>query len=393
METNEIIESSWAGLYVPREVEMLKDNGKQGTFAIEPLAPGYGTFIGNSLRRVLLSSLHGAAIVMIRIPDVEHEFRTVPNVVEDVTAIILNLKKVRFRYHNEDPIRLRLVVEAPSGDGSYHITAADIDTTQATDEYGEQMISVLNPEHHIATISEGSRFEMDLWIDSDYGYTPTEEQKLKFPDLDQNLIQIGDLDSARDGRDLMRNQRAVCIDGTIGGGVRTASPSAMSPEMIPVDAIYHPVQRVNYRVLPARVGVRFDFDRLEIEIDGDGSITPRDAIAYGSKILKEQMGIFAHFKEELDEIVEEAPAESEYAFNQNLNRSVDELELSVRSSNCLKSANITYIGDLVQKTEQEMLKTKNFGRKSLRELKEILSSMNLNLGMKLEGWTPEGSSK
>jgi len=376
MEINSIIESSWSGLYIPRDVETLKDDGKSGKFSIEPLEAGYGTFVGNSLRRVLLSSLHGAAIVMIRISGVEHEFSTVPHVLEDVAAIILNLKKVRFRYHRDEPIKLLLQVNSPEGDGSYYVCAGDIDTSMAIDEEGEQLIEVLNPEYQIATLCSGSSFEMELWVDSDYGYTPTDEQKLKFPDLDPH-----------------RGARALGFDGTGFGEIRTTPPSALSPEMISIDAIYRPINRVNYRVYPTRVGDQINYERLEIELDGDGSISPRDALAFGAKILKEQMNIFVHFKEEIDEYIEEPPSETEHLHNPNLYRQVDELELSVRSSNCLKSANISYIGELVQRTEQEMLKTKNFGRKSLRELKEILSSMNLQLGMKLEGWSPEGHQK
>ena len=372
METNPIIEGSWSQIFIPRDVETLSDNGKHGVYSIEPLESGYATFIGNSLRRVLLSSLHGAAIVMIRIPDVDHEFSTVPNVLEDVTAIILNLKKVRFRYHRDEPIKLRLSVDAPAGDGSYHVTASDIDTTQAIDEDGQILVEVLNGAHHIATLSEGCSFEMELWVDSNYGYTPTDEQKIKFPDVEQH-----------------RGSRTLCLDGTGQGSLYTTPPSAHSPEMIPIDSVYRPIFRVNYQVKHTRVGGNTDYERLEIEIDGDGSISPRDAVAYGAKILKEQMNIFVHFTEEIDEYIEEPPAETEQTLNHNLYRKVDELELSVRSSNCLRSANIEYIGQLVQRTEQEMLRTKNFGRKSLRELKEILSSMNLQLGMKLEGWSPE----
>lgn len=379
MEINPVIESSWSGLLIPRDIEELTSNGKSGTFAIEPLQPGYATFVGNSLRRVLLSSLHGAAIVMIRIPDVEHEFSTVPHIIEDVTDIILSLKKVRFRYHRDELIKLRLCIDAPKGDGSYYVTAGDINVSNAVDDEGQSLVQVLNPDHHIATLAQGHRFEMELWVDSNYGYTSTEEQKIKFPEPDVN-----------------RSSRTACLDGTdanILGELRIAPPIAGSPEMIPIDSIYRPIYRVNYRVYHANVSNLTKYERLEIEIDGDGSISPRDALAYGAKILKEQMNIFVHFREEIEEEVVEKPQETEHLLNPNLNKKVEELELSVRSSNCLNSARITYIGELVQKTEKEMLETKNFGRKSLRELKEILSSMELQLGMKLEGWSADSSQK
>jgi len=214
---------------------------------------------------------------------------------------------------------------------------------------------------------------MELWIDSNFGYTPTEEQKVKFPEVDHDRKAIKGL------------------DGTKVGIPQLTVPSTSSPGMIPVDSIYRPIDRVNFRVGSARVGSRTDFDRLELEIDGDGSVSPRDALALGAKILKEQMGIFAQFQEEIEEYVEPSADEPEETTRHYLDQQVDELELSVRSSNCLKSANITYIGELVQRTEQDMLKTKNFGRKSLRELKEILDSKSLSLGMKVD-WVPPKES-
>jgi DNA-directed RNA polymerase subunit alpha len=373
MELNPVIESSWSGLLIPRDIEEITSNAKSGLFAIEPLQAGYATFVGNSLRRVLLSSLHGAAIVMIRIPGVEHEFSAVPHIIEDVTDIILSLKKVRFRYHRDELIKLHLRVDAPEGDGSYYVTAGDITTDLAIDEEGESLIEVLNPDHHIATLAQGHQFEMELWIDSNYGYTSTEEQKQKFPEVDAN-----------------RSTRVSCLNSE---GQSIEPPVAGHPEMIAIDSIYRPIYRVNYRVYHANVGDHRDYERLEIEIDGDGSISPRDALAYGAKILKEQMNIFVHFREEVEEEVVEQPPETEHLLNPNLNKKVEELELSVRSSNCLNSAKITYIGELVQKTEKEMLETKNFGRKSLRELKEILNSMDLKLGMKLEGWSADSTQK
>jgi len=375
MEMNPIIEHSWSGIHLPKDVEVLKDDGKCGVFVVEPLEPGYGTFVGNALRRVLLSSLHGAAIFMIRIPDVEHEFSTVSDVMEDVTGIILNLKKVRFRYHNDEPIKLAINVRSEAGEGSRYITAGDIDTRFAVDEAGEPIIEVLNPEHHIATLNAGANFSMELWVDSAHGHADVEDLYARYPE-----------------RDPQRPQQ-VGIDGTIEGTPRIDIETKGALELIVIDAIYRPIHRVNLRVMPARLGDSSDHDRLELEIDGDGSVTPREALALGAKILKEQMSIFVSFREENDELFSEVVAEVEQQFNPNLYRQVDELELSVRSSNCLKSANITYIGELVQKTGQEMLRTKNFGRKSLRELEEVLGSMNLHLGMKIEGWSPDQAPK
>lgn len=376
METQSVIDNTWSKLIFPQEVHTRQETTNSGIFVIEPLAPGFGVFVGNSLRRVLLSSLHGAAIVMIRIPDVKHEFSTVPHVIEDVTMVILNLKKVRFRYQREEPIRLSINITPDMSRGTgdnYFVTAADIDTSFALDSEGEPLIQVLNPEHRIATLSRGASFKMELWVDSNYGYTPTEEQKTKFPDIDHERNAVKGL------------------DGTKANVPPLNVPSTTSPGMIPIDAIYRPIDRVNFRIGSARVGERTDFDRLELEIDGDGSVAPRDALALGAKILKEQMGIFAQFQEEIEEYMEIAADEPEESTRHYLDQQVDELELSVRSSNCLKSANISYIGELVQRTEQDMLKTKNFGRKSLRELKEILDSKNLSLGMKVD-WTPPKES-
>jgi len=375
MEMNPIIEHSWSGIHLPQDVEVLKDDGKRGVFVVEPLEPGYGTFVGNALRRVLLSSLHGAAVFMIRIPDVEHEFSTVSDVIEDVTNIILNLKKVRFRYQHDEPIKLAIKVKSEPSQGSRYITAADIDTSLALDAQGAPLIEVLNPEHHIATLNAGASFNMELWVDSSYGYADVEDLRARYPERDpQRPVRSG-------------------IDGTVEGNPRVDVETVSALEYIVVDAIYRPIHRVNLRVMPARLGASSQHDRLELEIDGDGSVTPREALALGAKILKEQMSIFVSFREESDELQSEVVAEAEQQFNPNLFRQVDELELSVRSSNCLKSANITYIGELVQKTGQEMLRTKNFGRKSLRELEEVLGSMNLHLGMKIEGWSPENAPK
>jgi len=375
MEMNPVIEHSWGGLRLPRDIEVIRSDEKRGVFAIEPLQAGYGVFVGNALRRVLLSSLHGAAVVLISIPQVTHEFNSVPGVIEDVTAIILNLKQVRFRYSGEQAVRLTLKVVAEPGEGSWYVRAGDIDTTP--EHGGAPLVTVLNPELHIATLSRKPRapvtFEMTLWVDSSYGYAGPEDHKLKYYQLD----------SAR--------PTVIGVDGKTGARCEVV-PAASEHEYIPIDSIYRPISRVNFRVQPTQVGGA-RADRLEIEVDGDGSVTPREAIALSAKILKEQMSVFVLFREEVGEPAYEAPVDQEQTFNENLYRQVDELELSVRSSNCLKSANITYIGELVQKTGPEMLKTKNFGRKSLRELEEVLSSMNLQLGMKIDGWSPDNAPK
>jgi DNA-directed RNA polymerase subunit alpha len=377
MEMNPVIEHSWSGISLPRDIEVLRADEKHGAFAIEPLVAGYGTFVGNALRRVLLSSLHGAAIVLISIPQVTHEFSSVSGMIEDVTALILNLKQVRFRYHGDQAIRLTLKVTAEPGEGSFYVRAGDIDTTP--EGGGAPRITVLNPELHIATLSRKPRapvtFEMTLWVDSSYGYASPEDHKLKYY-------------HAQDG------SRSVSfgIDAKTGARCEVVPPSS-EHEYIPIDSIYRPISRVNFRVRPTQSSGAARAERLELEIDGDGSVTPREALALSAKILKEQMSVFALFREEEGEPTYEAPVDQEQSFNENLYRQVDELELSVRSSNCLKSANITYIGELVQKTGAEMLKTKNFGRKSLRELEEVLGSMNLQLGMKIDGWSPDNAPK
>lgn len=376
MEMNPVIEHSWSGVSLPRDIEVIRADEKHGVFAIGPFVSGYGTFVGNALRRVLLSSLHGAAIVLIKIPQVTHEFCSVPNVIEDVTAIILNLKQVRFRYHGDQAICLTLKVTAEPGEGSCYVRAGDIDTTP---EHGAPRISVLNPELHIATLSRKPRtpvtFEMTLWVDSSYGYSSPEDHKLKYY-------------AAQDGS----RSLSFGVDAKTGARCEVV-PHRSEHEYIPIDSIYRPISRVNFRVQPIQSTGAARAERLEIEIDGDGSVTPREALALSAKILKEQMSVFALFREEEGEPAYEAPVDLEQSFNENLYRQVDELELSVRSSNCLKSANITYIGELVQKTGAEMLKTKNFGRKSLRELEEVLGSMNLQLGMKIDGWSPDNAPK
>jgi len=295
-----------------------------GKFVVEPLERGFGTTLGNSLRRVLLSSVQGAAVVGVRIEGVLQEVSSIPGVVEDVTDIILNLKGVRLKLHQDGPRTIRIDT---SREGA--ITAADIET--------DGTVEILNPDHYIATLVGEAEFKAEMVVKMGKGYVPA----LKEREADQP-------------------------EGTIN-----------------IDAIYSPIKKVNYTVTYARVGQVADYDRLIIEIWTDGSVLPDDALAYAAKILKEQLDIFINFSE-----AEEAVATQEVPEKEDVNdillRHVDDLELSVRSANCLKNAGINLIGELVQKTEAEMLKTKNFGRKSLNEIKEILAESGLGFGMKLD---------
>jgi DNA-directed RNA polymerase subunit alpha len=297
-----------------------------GKFSCEPLERGFGITIGNALRRTLLSSLQGAAITSVKIEGVLHEFSSIPEVREDVTDIILNLKEVKVRLHGDEP---RTIEADMTGEGG--LTAGDFKCPPE--------VEILNPDQRIATLSKDGRLRMEMQVRSGKGYVPAE--------------------------------RNVEEDAPIG--------------VIPIDSIFSPIRRVNYVVSQARVGQITDYDKLTLEIWTDGSVMPEDSLAYAAKILKEQLNIFINFDEEPEYEAKEEVGE-EPKLNDNLFRSVDELELSVRSANCLKNANIRLIGELVQKTEAEMLKTKNFGRKSLNEIKEILLEMGLSLGMKLENF-------
>ena len=319
---------NWRELISPKKLELDPKTSSRffGKFACEPLERGFGITIGNALRRIMLSSLQGAAITSVKIDAVLHEFSTIPGVREDVTDIVLNLKEVRLKLHGEEP---RTIEVDKAGAGA--VTAGDFN-------YPPE-VEILNPEQHIATLSKDGRLRMEMQVKSGKGYVPAE--------------------------------RNVEEDAAIG--------------VIPMDAIFSPIRRVNYVVSQARVGQITDYDKLTMEIWTDGSVMPEDALAFAAKILKEQMAIFINFDEE-PEVEPKEEEEEEPKLNDNLFRSVDELELSVRSANCLKNANIRLIGELVQKTEAEMLKTKNFGRKSLNEIKEILTEMGLSLGMKLENF-------
>jgi DNA-directed RNA polymerase subunit alpha len=327
MQDTTTIARNWRDLIRPKkldaEVESL--NERYGKFACEPLERGYGVTLGNSLRRVLLSSLQGSAVTSVKIEGALHEFTTIQGVVEDVTDIILNVKALRLRMDDATP---RTLIVDKQGEGE--VRAGDIQAPTG--------LHVLDAQQHVATLSTGGRFRMEMTVEMGRGYATADQNK-------HEGMPIG---------------------------------------VIPIDSLFSPIQKVNYRVTNARVGQRTDYDRLVLEVWTDGSVRPDDAVAFAAKILKEQLSIFIN-REEIEEAAAIEPSEED-KLNDYLWRSVDELELSVRSANCLQNANIHYIGDLVQKTEAEMLKTKNFGRKSLKEIKEILGQMGLGLGMKIPNW-------
>jgi DNA-directed RNA polymerase subunit alpha len=315
----------WRGFQKPKrlatDTETLTD--KYGRFYAQPFERGFGTTIGNALRRVLLSSIEGAAVTAVKIEGVLHEFQSIPGVVEDATDIILNLKQVPFKLNGDGPKAIYLKAEQP-GVVTSGMIEADAD------------VEILDKNVYIATVSEGGKLDMEMRLKRGRGYVAADKN----------------------------------FDEDLGLG------------FIPIDSVHSPVRKVNYTVEAARLGQITDYDKLDIEIWTNGSIAPADALGLAAKLLKDHMTIFINFEEELE--TEARGEEKPLIKNENLNRSVEELELSVRSYNCLKNANIQTIGELVQKTEAEMLKTKNFGRKSLNEIKEILASMGLSLGMKID---------
>jgi DNA-directed RNA polymerase subunit alpha len=320
---------NWRDLIKPKKLQVESETltNTYGRFFAEPFERGFGTTLGNSIRRVLLSSLQGAAIASVRIKGVLHEFSAVPGVTEDVTDIILNLKSVRLKMHGNEPRTIRILHK---GEGV--ITAGDI--------VSDANVEILNPDQHIAVCSKDANVEMEMVVRVGRGYVPAD-----------------------------RNRDEKAPVGTI-----------------PIDSIYSPIVKVNFTVTNARVGQQTDYDKLTLEVVTDGSVKPEDAVAYAAKILKEQLTIFINF-DEADVATQDEEAEEETdSVNENLYRSVEELELSVRSANCLKNAGIKLIGELVSKSESEMLKTQNFGRKSLNEIKDILAEMGLTLGMKLDGF-------
>ncbi len=320
---------NWRDLIRPKRLQVEGDSytDTYGKFIAEPFERGFGTTLGNSLRRVLLSSLQGGAITSVKIKGVLHEFSSIPGVTEDVTSIILNLKGVRLKVHGQEQRTIRILHK-----GAGIVTAGDIIT--------DHNVEILNADHHIATCSADANLEMDLTVKIGKGYVPAD-----------------------------RNRDEKASVGTI-----------------PIDSIFTPITKVNFVVTNARVGQMTDYDKLSLEVWTDGSVKPDDAVAYAAKILKEQLSIFINFDEEAEPYEEAENEEDRDKINENLYRLVDELELSVRSANCLKNAGIKLIGELVSKTEAEMLKTQNFGRKSLNEIKDILGDMGLTLGMKLDGF-------
>ncbi len=323
------IQANWKELIKPSKIDITsgKDSCKSAKIILEPLERGFGYTLGNALRRTLLSSLQGTAVTQVKFENVLHEFSTIPGVNEDVTDIILNLKTMAVRMHSEES---KVVVLKAKGPGI--VTAGDIETTHD--------VEIIDKNHHIATLSDEGVLEMELTIGVGKGYEPASMHTPESP--------------------------------VIG--------------LVPVDSIFSPVRRVSYKVDDARVGQVTDYDKLTMEIETNGVVIPEDALAFAARILQDQLTTFINFEEAEEEDVRK---EDELNFNPNLLMKVEELELSVRSANCLKNDNIVYIGDLVQNTESEMLKTPNFGRKSLNEIKEVLTQMGLKLGMELDVWPPE----
>ncbi|MCG8552996.1 MAG: DNA-directed RNA polymerase subunit alpha [Desulfobacterales bacterium] len=321
---------NWREMIKPEKLDVTTTS-TYGKFVCEPLERGYGITIGNSLRRIILSSIYGAAIVSVKFDDALHEYSVISDIREDVSEIILNLKELKLKVDDPEDKVLTLNVT-----GEAEVTGADIASPDGR-------VRILNPEQHIATVNKNGKLNIVMVVKTGKGYALSSANKDD--------------------------------DAPIG--------------TIPIDSAFSPIKRVKYVVGTSRIGQKTDYDKLTFEVWTDGSVTPDDAVAYGAKILKEQMNPFINFDEELEPDESEYKAdEGEKGFNENIYRSVDELELSVRSSNCLKNARIHTIYQLVQKTDSEMLKTKNFGRKSLNEIKEVLNSMDLSLGMDLEGIEP-----
>jgi len=325
-----VLQKNWQDLIKPPKLVVIpgRDRSKVATVVAEPLERGFGMTLGNSLRRVLLSSLQGTAVTAVQIDGIEHEFSSIPGVREDVTAIILNIKQLALRMHAEGPKRMTLRAQGPG-----EVNASLIDAPSD--------IEILDPTQVICTLDKNAEIRMEFTIQTGKGYVPADRNRPE--------------------------------DAPIG--------------FIAVDALYSPVKRVAYRVENTREGQVLDYDKLIMDLETDGSVTPEDAVAYASRILQDQFQIFINFEEPREEAISEEKPELD--FNPALLKKVDELELSVRSANCLKNDNIVYIGDLIQKSEAEMLRTPNFGRKSLNEIKEVLAQMGLHLGMEAPNWPPE----
>ncbi len=325
-----MIERNWNELIRPEKpmIEAGADSARKARIVAEPLERGFGVTLGNSLRRVLLSSLQGAAVTSIQLDGVVHEFSSLEGVREDVVDIVLNIKQLALRMHAEGPKRMTLKATGPGA-----VTAGQIETPSD--------IEILNPKHVLLTLDEGASVRIEFTVENGKGYVPSEKNRPE--------------------------------DAPIG--------------LIAVDALYSPVKRVAYRVEPTRQGQSLDYDKLILEVETNGAVSPVDAVAYASRILQDQLQVFISFDEPKKKL--DGEAKPDLPFNPALLKKVDELELSVRSANCLKNDNIVYIGDLIQKTEGEMLRTPNFGRKSLNEIKEVLTNMDLHLGMDVPNWPPE----
>ena len=329
MENLEANNKNWKSLIKPAKLEVqLSDDKSYAKIIAEPLEKGYGLTLGNSLRRILLSSIRGTAVTAIQIDGVLHEFTSIKGIREDVTDIVLNIKSLALKSSSEGSKKLILDAKGPG-----EIKASDI--TPLSD------IEILNPELVICNLDEKTNFHMEMNVNSGKGYVPSVMNKPEDPPLG----------------------------------------------LIPIDSLFSPVKKVSYSISTAREGKALDYDKLTMEVETNGSISAEDAVAYSARIFQDQLGMFVNFEEPKEVIVRDQPAEPE--FNKNLLRKVDELELSVRSMNCLKNDNIVYIGDLVQKSEGEMLRTPNFGRKSLNEIKEVLTGMSLYLGMEIPNWPPD----
>jgi DNA-directed RNA polymerase subunit alpha len=329
-----VIEQNWQELIKPKKIQLLSidgsDTAKKARLVVEPLERGYGVTLGNALRRVLLSSLQGAAVVSMKIKGVSHEFTSIKGITEDVTDIILNIKNLKLKANTSNPITLSLNVKGPKV-----ITAADI--------LENHNIEVLNKDLVICTVEKGFDFEMDLNIETSKGYSPVETRGV--------------------------------VEKEIG--------------LILIDAFFSPVERVKYEVESSRVGQNIDYDKLYLDVETTGAVSPEDAVAFASKILQDQLTPFINFNIEEVELTKNKDLIEKTPFDKNLLKKIDELEFSVRSANCLKNDNVLYVGDLVQKTEMDMLRTPNFGRKSLNEIKEVLTKMGLHLGMQIDGWPPK----
>jgi DNA-directed RNA polymerase subunit alpha len=324
-----MIQKNWQELIKPSKLDIKQNElPHSGTVIAEPLERGFGLTLGNALRRILLSSLQGAAVTAVQIDGVLHEFSSIEGVREDVTDIILNIKALAVRMHAEGPKKMRLSAEGPC-----EVTAAQI-------EAGAD-IEIMNPDLVICTLDKGAKLSMELTVNTGKGYRPAAQNR----------------------------------------------PEEAPVGLIPVDSVFSPVRKVSYEVTDTRVGQITDYDKLTIQVQTNGVTTPEDAVAFAARILQDQLNVFVNFDEPEANVQKEE--EEELPFNKNLLKKVEELELSVRSANCLKNDNIVYIGDLVQKSESDMLRTPNFGRKSLNEIKEVLSIMGLHLGMQVEGWPPE----